>query len=220
MLRRYLSRIVALMLLCAMALTAMAEQVMFARWMNMDNGLSDNSVLCAVRDKYGFLWMGTSSGLNCFDGNGIIVYRSFDLGAIDSQVSTLYEYGDDIWYGCSSGIYMYNRAANKLTTFPYKTKYGVSVSSHVSKITGAGNGYVWICTQGQGFFVFNPADKSLYQDSRHGNFFTDMVTGNDGLVYLVSLSGEVLVFYPDGRFIYNHRLAVICGSVLEPNSFS
>lgn len=217
MLKRYTSRIITLTLLCAVALTTVAEQVMFTKWMTSDDGLSDNSVSCALRDKYGFLWLGTSSGLNCFDGNGMIVYRSFDLGIVDSQVSTLYEYGDDIWYGCSSGIYMYNRAANRLTTFPYKTQYGVSVSSYVSKITGAGNGYIWICTQGQGFFVFNPAEKSLYQDSRHGNFFTDMVTGNDGLVYLVSLRGEVSVFYPDGRFIYNCTMP---GFVLDKNKIS
>ena len=30
--------------------------------------------LCALRDRYGFLWVGTLTGLYCFDGNGLQVF--------------------------------------------------------------------------------------------------------------------------------------------------
>ena len=32
------------------------------------DGLSHNTIWCALQDSYGFIWLGTNNGLNCFDG--------------------------------------------------------------------------------------------------------------------------------------------------------
>ena len=40
-------------------------------------GLSDNNVTIAVRDQNGILWIGTSEGLNSFDGNRITTYHKY-----------------------------------------------------------------------------------------------------------------------------------------------
>ena len=40
-------------------------------------GLSDNNVTIAVRDHNGILWIGTSEGLNSFDGNRITTYHKY-----------------------------------------------------------------------------------------------------------------------------------------------
>jgi signal transduction histidine kinase/ligand-binding sensor domain-containing protein/DNA-binding response OmpR family regulator len=44
------------------------------RHLNVNDGLSDNQVSCFFKDKKGFLWIGTSSGLNRFDGYSIKTY--------------------------------------------------------------------------------------------------------------------------------------------------
>jgi ligand-binding sensor domain-containing protein/putative methionine-R-sulfoxide reductase with GAF domain len=44
-----------------------AQEISFFH-LNTSNGLSDNNVHVAVRDKNGLLWIGTANGLNCFDG--------------------------------------------------------------------------------------------------------------------------------------------------------
>lgn len=36
----------------------------------VENGLSHNTTWCAIQDSYGFLWIGTSNGLNCYYGSG------------------------------------------------------------------------------------------------------------------------------------------------------
>lgn len=180
-----------------------ADDNVFRRFTNTEF-LRDNTTLCALRDKYGFLWVGTSTGLNCFDGNGVPVFHKSE-GTLrtteTSNINILYEHGDNIWFGGSSGLYVFNRKSNTFAPLAYKTKYGVQISSMVQRIVTAGNGMIWICTHGQGIFVLNPADGSLYQDSRHGIFFSDMVTGSDGLVYAIALDGNVSVFRPDGRFL-------------------
>lgn len=202
---RYLA--VTVFLLTLFCVPMSADNV-FRQFANTED-LRDNAPLCAMRDKYGFLWVGSSIGLNSFDGNGTSVYRCnshMQHANETNNVSILYEYGDDIWFCGTSGLYVFNRKNNTVAPLPYKTKYGVQISSVVQKIVTAGNGTIWICTQGQGLFVLNPADGKLQQDSRHGIFFSDMAVGSDGLVYAVSLSGSVSVFRPDGKFFYSCEL--------------
>ena len=38
----------------------------------VEDGLSHNTVWCAIQDSYGFIWLGTSDGLNRYDGRGNI----------------------------------------------------------------------------------------------------------------------------------------------------
>ena len=42
----------------------------------VEDGLSHNTVWCALQDSYGFIWLGTSDGLNRYDGRGNKVYRN------------------------------------------------------------------------------------------------------------------------------------------------
>ena len=42
----------------------------------VEDGLSHNTTWCSIQDSYGFLWIGTSDGMNCYDGCGNRVYRN------------------------------------------------------------------------------------------------------------------------------------------------
>ena len=42
----------------------------------VEDGLSHNTVWCALQDSYGFIWLGTSDGLNRYDRRGNKVYRN------------------------------------------------------------------------------------------------------------------------------------------------
>src|SRR5690606_41924210 len=42
----------------------------------INDGLSNNTVICSMQDSYGFLWFGTKDGLDRFDGNE---FKHFDL---------------------------------------------------------------------------------------------------------------------------------------------
>src|SRR5690606_12525490 len=41
-----------------------------------ENGLSHDGVSCILEDAEGFIWFGTWDGLNRYDGNKFIVYKS------------------------------------------------------------------------------------------------------------------------------------------------
>lgn len=179
----------------------------------------DKTSLCALRDKYGFLWVGTMTGVGCFDGNGESVYGQ--SGVLPSTegliVNALFEKDDDIWLGGSKGLYVFHRFKNEVERFPYKTRYNVQISSTVEKIKEIADGRVWILTHGQGFFIYNPLDGSLIQNSRHGAFYSDMSAGDDGLVYAATHDGYLQVFKPEGELVCRMRLP---GFVTDKNPIS
>ena len=39
---------------------------------SVDDGLSENNILCMLQDKKGILWFGTYDGLNSYDGYNFI----------------------------------------------------------------------------------------------------------------------------------------------------
>ena len=176
---------------------------------NTANGLSDNAVSCALRDSYGFMWFGTSNGLNCFDGVSTIVYRDFGSGAHflgSNVVTSLLEYNRDIFVGGALGVSVFNRDTNRFSRFDATTKYGVMVSSTVQKMLKTSSGLVWICTLGQGFFVYNPDKGSLLQCSRYGGFVSDVVQTSDGTVYVSTINGMLNAFTEHGRFIRSYAV--------------
>ena len=170
---------------------------------------AETTNLFALRDKYGFLWIGTTTGLACFDGNGMPANRNLS-GIIRStsnlRVNTLFEHGDDIWFATPAGLMVFDRKENKTYRFPHKTKYKVEISAKIDKILKADPNRVWIMTQGQGFFIFNTKNNTLEQDSRHGSFFTDAEVGSDGNIYTAALDGVIRKFTPEGKFIASYSI--------------
>lgn len=172
-------------------------------------GLSDNTVNCGLRDRYGFLWLGTSNGLNCFDGVSSIVYRNFNTGSKsygNNVVMSLLEHGDDLFVGGTVGLYVFNRADNRFSRFSVATEYGVVVSSQVQDMMLTRGGQVWVCTLGQGVFVYSPSTGRLVQDSRNGGFACGAAQGDDGNVYVANIDGRVNVFTQSGRHVRSFHI--------------
>lgn len=165
--------------------------------------------LCVLRDKYGFLWVGTVTGLTCYDGNNTPFYITHS-GVLPStegvNITTLFENGDNIWFGEPKGLFIFDRSKNKARPFPYKTKYGVPVTAQVQKIVESKEGLIWIITHGQGLFTFNPADSTLTQNSRHSVYYSDILTAKDGKVYAATLDGYLQTFDAKGNYLTSKRL--------------
>lgn len=180
----------------------------FRKFMVAD-GLSDNTVLCALRDSNGFAWLGTNNGLNCFDGSRNTVYRNMVKGTAayeNNTITALFEMDNNIWFGGAFGLYVYHRFTNAFSRFEGKTQYGVTISSTVTKIVRRKNGLIWIGTLGQGLFTYNPQNREMKQDSRHVAFVSDIVVTQDGKIYVVSLQGNLLIYNANGAFQQSYQI--------------
>jgi ligand-binding sensor domain-containing protein/two-component sensor histidine kinase len=71
------------------------------------NGLSDNRVTCFLKDKTGFMWIGTENGLNRFDGHSFLVYQPGFMGHSISNpfINDIEEDGlGRLWVATQSGL--------------------------------------------------------------------------------------------------------------------
>ena len=118
--------------------------------------LSSEDVTAFVMDKNGYMWIGTSDGLNLFDGNA---YRQYSYVPGDSaslagnQINTLFrDSRDRIWIGTGSGVCQYigyDRFKN--VPLPAKQAYTLQILEN---------------SQGQLFFV---TTEGVYQYDEHNN---------------------------------------------------
>ena len=80
--------------------------------MGIDEGLSQSSVISLAQDGCGNVWMGTQSGLNCFDGAQFQVFYAHpsDSTALwdDAVYSLLYDDNGTLWIGTATTLSAYD----------------------------------------------------------------------------------------------------------------
>ncbi|MEL7585644.1 MAG: two-component regulator propeller domain-containing protein [Prolixibacteraceae bacterium] len=181
-----------------------AQSVYFRKY-QVENGLSHNTVSCILQDSYGFIWLGTTDGLNRFDGKQFKIYRNdnqdkYALG--NNSVQALFEDSNrNIWVSTNEGIYIYHRLNGRFIPFDKKTQYGVSISSEVRKILETAKGQIWIATLGQGIFVYDPKTDVLSQNSLHTSFVWDMSQDQTYRIYTSSLQEGLICYDQNGKYL-------------------
>lgn len=199
-----MKKINIILFLILWASVGLGQQIFFKKY-QVENGLSHNTVSCTMQDSYGFIWMGTNDGLNCFDGYDFKVYKkiyrdSTSLG--NNQVQSLCEdKNKNIWVGTSKGIYIFDYVLGTFRFFNSKTEFGILISSNVNKIIQSKTGEIWIATLGQGFFIYNPEKQTLIQNSKYAAFVWDICEDKFGNFFVSSREEGLLFFDRTGRYI-------------------
>ena len=80
--------------------------------LDVNNGLSENWIKCIYKDLKGFIWFGTNSGLNRFDGYKFELFQksfSDSTGITDNSVNAITEDSDgNLWIGTGGGVSILN----------------------------------------------------------------------------------------------------------------
>lgn len=174
------------------------------------NGLSHNTIWCALQDSYGFIWFGTDNGLNCFDGQRNTIFRTSSQNKKQSLGSNfIYSLFEDkqrrIWIGTDRGIYIYDRK-NTFIPFTQMTKFGVSISSEVRKIIQLSDEEIAIATLGQGIFIYNLQNDTLTQNNQYLSFVWDMYVDRNHKLYIASLQEGIICLDKGQKFIQSFPL--------------
>lgn len=130
--------------------------------LNVDDGLSENTVNAIIRDHKGFLWFGTYGGLSRYDGSQfkIFYFSSKDSNSINNNaIKVLFgDSNNNLWIGCyNGGLNKYNKEKENFTHFP-NPLYDPAVGhlENILSISEDSRGILWIGTEG-GLASFDPA---------------------------------------------------------------
>ena len=162
---------------------------------SIDKGLSQSSVFTVIQDRFGFVWTGTSDGLNMYDGYEFKIFKHEPLNknSISSNYITclLEDKNGNIWVGTQDGgVNYYNRQTRQFTRYlKDKDNFKGPSSAFITCLYEAADGNIWIGTRDAGISEYNVTKKgfrtfkSKFNDanslaSNHINAITQDKTGN------------------------------------------
>ncbi len=144
---------------------------------SIDKGLSQSSVFTIIQDRFGFVWLGTSDGLNMYDGYEFIIYKHEPLNknSISSNFITclLEDSNGNIWIGTKDGgLNLFNRQTRQFTRYlKDKDNFKGPNSAYITCIYEATNGNIWVGTKDAGINEFD-INKKVFRSFK--NKFKDI----------------------------------------------
>jgi signal transduction histidine kinase/ligand-binding sensor domain-containing protein len=180
--------------------TARADHRIYFETITIENGLSSNNITTIVQDSYGYLWFGTSNGLNKYDGINfdIFIDNPINNTLSDSSINILYVTSDgELWIGTSWGLNKYDRTTNTFINYLNEQDDVTSISDNfITSICEDSDGNIWIgtkkglnkldrVTETFSLYLNSPNDtKSLSND-----FITSICEDNYGYLWIGTIDG-------------------------------
>jgi ligand-binding sensor domain-containing protein len=122
---------------------------------SVEHGLSQSTVRWILQDQQGFLWFGTDSGLNRYDGNHVRVFKP-DLEQPDTSLGDgrvnglLQDHRGVIWISTNGGLSGLNPLTLEMRTYRGGQAPGSLSSSIIQAIVEDRWGNIWIGTLDKG----------------------------------------------------------------------
>ncbi len=194
---RMLARFLFLFFFSVTAAWAQPTSLRFEH-LTTENGLSHNNVRSVTQDRQGFIWVGTQSGLNRYDGYTFTVYRNTpdDVKSLsNSEVCGIFEdQAGRFWVGTFGGVNQLDRITGRfkrypLGTAPHEAEPGACVFYQDQ------SGTLWLGTN-VGLFHY---DASLDQFVAYPDWGTGAAhaigEAPDGALWVNKLQNEQLALY-------------------------
>lgn len=175
--------------------------------LNRSNGLSHNQVNCIYKDSEGFMWFGTASGLNRYDGYSFKIFKhdaNNKKSLNDDFVSGIFEGpGKKLWVSTRGGYCFYDPETEQFDSDMSVMTRSLKVPGYpnVSKIIRGAKGEFWLLCPDSGLYRHNEINKTTrrYYHHRSGaslysNFISDITLDATGNLWLVYRNGIVEMF--------------------------
>ena len=161
---------IAVVLLLSFSLPVLGQEGFLKKDIQFEHfteGLSQNTVTSILQDHYGFLWVGTWSGLNRFDGVEFKVYERVQgdpttLGG--NYIFDLYEDSKGVlWIATRNGLSKYNWGTDNFETFRNDPNDPNSLSGNsITKVFEDSRGNFWVGTERNGLNLLTGKQEKLF----------------------------------------------------------
>jgi ligand-binding sensor domain-containing protein/signal transduction histidine kinase len=184
--------------------------------LDINQGLSQNNVMCIMQDSRGFMWFGTRDGLNKYDGYRFTIYRNDpnnSYSIISNFITALAEDSKgNIWISTrGGGLNRYDREKDRFDHFVHTTAPNSISSNLLDGMYKDHNDNLWICTEDAGIDVYDQEKKTFY-NFRHSEKNSNTVSSNsvrcifedsDHNIWIGTYDGIVDVYNPKTK-IFSH----------------
>jgi signal transduction histidine kinase/ligand-binding sensor domain-containing protein/DNA-binding response OmpR family regulator len=171
---------------------------------DFNQGLSHNQINCIYKGQRAFMWFGTMSGLNRFDGYTIKSFRHsiHDTGSLSDDFISKIVTGpfNKLWIGTRMGFNIYDPATEKFDrAVPrYLQKLGMP-GYDLTDIVPFDKGFLFVYRD-QGLFYFEenkPIIPLISNNTREVNVIADVKTDSQNNIWVVYCNGLMELY--DGR---------------------
>ncbi|MEX6686354.1 two-component regulator propeller domain-containing protein [Danxiaibacter flavus] len=166
-------------------------QSFYFRHYQVEHGLSNNSVICSLQDKKGFMWFGTKDGLNRFDGYSFKIFRNIprDSLSIGSNfIHSLYEdKNENLWVGTDRGLFRYNPSSEDFNRIAHVPEM------EVRDIVMDDNQHLWFIA-GLVLYEYNILTKSLTAFDKPGIDAGSLCIAPDGRLWIANVTGSIMAY--------------------------
>lgn len=195
-------KLVIIWILCITGhcLLAQTQPYQFSR-IDIGQGLSNSQINAILKDRKGFMWFGTMSGLNRFDGYHFTVFRhnfhdSTTMG--DDYIVRMHEGPDNtLWVENRSGLNVFNALTEKFDRngTAWLARYALPPAT-VMNIQQDSRGRYWFIMAQAGLYKYDPASGKtarVYQPTGTGTALVSPVSlAEDG-------QGDLWTVFNDGH---------------------
>ena len=226
LLRQALMVLGFVLLLQPLQMRAALQNIEFSSLNNRD-GLSNSQVNAILKDKTGYVWFGTQSGLNRFDGFRMKTF----LYSATNQTSLANNYVDElqednegkIWVHTSVGYCVYDPTTEQFDRKPEVWLKTINVEGVPQRLLVDSQKNMWIQVWGKGLYYYNVKNETTYlfkyvKKPKSGCLMDGdisslkdvdvklLVTYGDGMLCLLDGDKQSALWY--NTFLKDHRL---CG---------
>lgn len=178
-------RCIVIFLMLFAGYPALSQSVNFVHY-QVENGLSNNAVICSLQDRQGFMWFGTKDGLNRFDGYTFRVFRHDPQqpGSIGGNyVSVIWEDNDGLLYiGTDKGLYAYDPATEQFTSVKAQPGIILAIDKDL-------DGNIWFSDDLK-VYRYNPHTAELTAPAHYPQA-SSLCRATDGNIWLTSPEGQI-----------------------------
>ncbi|HKG06967.1 MAG TPA: two-component regulator propeller domain-containing protein, partial [Pedobacter sp.] len=172
--------------------------------LDITNGLSDNQVNCIYKDKKGFMWFGTTSGLNRYDGSKFKIFKrdaKDSNSLVENHVMNIAEGpGDKLWVFTHSSISIYDPSVERFSNDlkAELSRYHIPAIP-ITRVKKDRQGEFWFATNEMGLYRYNPKSgkTTFYNNSGfspavlHSNHVIDIVASQPNRLWLIYSDGVI-----------------------------
>lgn len=205
--------------LFAFILPAQNQNIIFQK-LTIKNGLAHDNINVVYRDRFGFLWIGTGTGLQQYDGYNFITYRANKSDSSTISKNSVYCIFEDskgrMWFGTDGGgLNLFDRATSKFTRFDnYINKTVDSWALIISEISEDKDGILWLATF-NGLFSFDP-DLKKFNRFMPDKTKTESISSNFIHSLNIDDKNRIIATTKNGINIYDQKTKIFYNYLNNP----